>query len=73
MLKNITLSAEEQVIARAREEAKRRGTTLNEEFRRWLADFAELTRRGDEYTELMGHLTYASPGAGSARPDRDTR
>ena len=40
MLRNITLSAEEQLITRAREAAGAANTTLNVEFRKWLAGYA---------------------------------
>jgi len=40
MLRNITLSAEEQLISRAREKAVAAQTTLNVEFRKWLETYA---------------------------------
>ena len=40
MLRNITLSADEQLIARARDKAGAAQTTLNVEFRKWLAAYA---------------------------------
>ena len=39
-MKNITFSAEDAFIAKARSLAQLRGTTLNEEFRLWLASYA---------------------------------
>ena len=39
-MKNITFSAEDAVIAKARSLARLRGTTLNEEFRLWLVSYA---------------------------------
>lgn len=62
MIRNITLSADEQLIARARQQAFNRGTTLNEEFRQWLASFADQESSGDDYHHLMKRLSYASPG-----------
>ena len=41
MMQNITLSAQNDLIAQARELARARGTTLNEEFRVWLATFVQ--------------------------------
>ena len=35
-MKNVTLSAEEAVIERARERARQEKSSLNQEFRRWL-------------------------------------
>ena len=40
MLKNITLSAEEELIIKAREKAISEKTTLNVVFRRWLKQYA---------------------------------
>jgi hypothetical protein len=39
-VKNITLSADENLIEAARKRAREERTTLNEQFRRWLADYA---------------------------------
>jgi hypothetical protein len=38
-VRNITLSADERVIEAARARAREEHTTLNEQFRRWLADY----------------------------------
>jgi hypothetical protein len=47
LMKNITLSADEHLIEQARARAQRERTTLNEEFRRWLADYARSSARAD--------------------------
>jgi hypothetical protein len=47
-IKNVTLRLEEDLIEAARAEARRRNTSLNAEFRRWLADFAAQTVSTDE-------------------------
>ena len=73
MLKNITLSADEQLIARGREEAERHGTTLNAEFRLWLAAFVEQERAALSYHELMGQLAYAHPGRPFTREEMNAR
>lgn len=39
-MKNITLSADEQLIESARNRARDEHTTLNNEFRRWLESYA---------------------------------
>lgn len=54
-MKNITFSADEVLIARARERARANNTTLNEEFRRWLANYA---RRQQDIEEAMAFLDY---------------
>ena len=44
-MKNITLSADEKLIEAARERARMEHTTLNEQFRRWLEDYARHRQR----------------------------
>jgi hypothetical protein len=39
-MKNVTLSADDSLIEQARALARLRGTTLNEEFRKWLASYS---------------------------------
>lgn len=39
-MKNITLSADERLIESARTRARREHTTLNEQFRNWLAAYS---------------------------------
>jgi hypothetical protein len=73
MLKNITLSAEEGLIVKAREEAEARGTTLNAEFRIWLAAFAEQERAARGYQELMARLDYARSGGRFSREELNGR
>jgi hypothetical protein len=59
-MKNITLSADEGLIEAARERARAEHTTLNEQFRRWLADYAlaqqRLSRCDDVMARLRGRL-----------------
>jgi hypothetical protein len=52
-LKNITLSADEDLIRRARERAEMENTTLNAEFRHWLAQYVEKPRSMAEFSALM--------------------
>jgi hypothetical protein len=55
-MKNITLSAEESLIDAARARARAEQTTLNEEFRRWLASYAQTRGRMDRYEAVMQDL-----------------
>ena len=55
-MKNITLSAEESLIEAARERARSENTTLNEQFRRWLVDYAHARERIQRYDEVMAQL-----------------
>lgn len=55
-MKNITLSADEKLIESARKRAREAHTTLNEEFRRWLADYVRLEQHADEAIALIRNL-----------------
>lgn len=55
-MKNITLSAEESLIEAARARARAEQTTLNEQFRRWLAAYAQTRERLDQYDAVMQGL-----------------
>ena len=55
-MKNITLSADEELINEARHRAVTEHTTLNAQFRLWLEDYARRRKRLDEFDELMNGL-----------------
>ena len=55
-MRNITLSADERLIDAARERARAEHTTLNEQFRRWLADYAQAQQRLQRCDEVMAQL-----------------
>lgn len=55
-MKNITLSADETLIDAARERARSEHTTLNEQFRRWLADYARRRERLERYDATIAAL-----------------
>lgn len=55
-MKNITFSAEEKLIDAARERARQENTTLNEAFRRWLADYAHRREQVLEHDNVVREL-----------------
>ncbi len=55
-MKNVTLSADENLIAAARARAHAEHTTLNEKFRHWLLDYAGTQERISRYEETMAQL-----------------
>jgi hypothetical protein len=73
MLKNITLSAEEALIERARQRAEAERTTLNAEFRRWLAQYAERRQSVSDFRALMDQLNYVQPGKTFSRDELNER
>lgn len=52
-MKNVTLSADASLIDAARARARAERTTLNEQFRRWLAAYAQVDARADRYDAVM--------------------
>ena len=52
-MKNVTLSAEAHLIDAARERARAENTTLNEQFRAWLAEYAGTRERLQRYDAVM--------------------
>lgn len=73
MLKNITLSAEEELIQKAREKATRENTTLNASFRQWLVQYTNSFFKNDDYEQLMNSLSYVYPGQKYSRDQLNER
>lgn len=55
-MKNITLSADESTIEAARAKARAEKSSLNEQFRRWLAEYAGQTNRLDRHDDVVERL-----------------
>ncbi len=55
-MKNITLSADEALIEAARARARAEKSTLNEQFRIWLAQYAQTQERIQSYDAAMKDL-----------------
>ena len=75
-MRNITLSADERLIEAAREEARRRKTTLNAEFRAWLGQYArnqQGERRVKGYRRFMEATTEVSAGRRFSRDEMNAR
>ena len=72
-VKNVTLSAEEGLLERARELARRRQTTLNQLFREWLAELTAQKTRKDRYDELMQRLGRARSAGRFSRDEMNAR
>lgn len=72
-MKNITLSADPELIKRSRDRAQRENTTLNEVFRRWLQRYAGQEALANEYQEIMTRLAYADAGRTFNREEMNER
>ena len=73
MLKNITLSADEKLILKARKKAKQEHTTLNSQFRQWLENYTSIGTSSNEYEALMEQLCYSKPTGRYSRDDLNER
>lgn len=57
IVRNITFSASEELIEQARAVAARNRRSLNDEFRDWLADYAESGRKTElSFREVVSQL-----------------
>jgi len=72
-MKNITLSAEESLIERAREVSRRRNSSLNAMFREWLAALAEENSRLERLKALNARLSYVRSGGKFSREEMNGR
>lgn len=72
-MKNITLSAKDELIERAREVANQRKSTLNALFREWLADLVRQQDREAKLKELDARLAYADSGGKFTREEMNER
>ena len=73
-MKNITLSAPEELIKQVRKNAAAKGTTLNSEFRLWLASQATSgEERLAQYKQLMKRLSRVNAGRKFTRREMNER
>lgn len=72
-MKNITLSADSDLIEKARQVARSEHTTLNAAFREWLKDYT--SRSGDlaAYDALMKRLSHIRAGRRFTRGEMNER
>jgi hypothetical protein len=75
MLRNITLSADEQLIARAREKAGASQSTLNAEFRKWLETYAGTQDDAAvaRFRDVIKQLSGTDPGRSFTRDEMNQR
>jgi len=73
MLKNVTLSGDDQLILRAREKAVREKSTLNARFRQWLARYVGQDHAASDYHALMERLPHVQAGHSFTRDELNER
>ena len=72
-MKNITMSANEELIVKGRRRAHKEGTTLNEAFREWLQTYVGQETGITSYKHLVNELAYANPGKQFSRDELNER
>ena len=72
-MRNITLSAEEDLIEQARFVARNRKSTLNQLFRDWLSELAGQNEREKKLRELDLRLNYVNAGRKFSRREMNER
>jgi len=72
-MKNITLSADENLIEQARLIAKSQHKTLNAIFREWLEQFTARNGNSQEYEALMRRLKHVKAGSRFSRDEMNER
>jgi hypothetical protein len=72
-MKNITLSADENLIEQARLVAKSQRKTLNAAFREWLEQFTSQSGSAQEFDSLMKRLRHVNAGRRFSRDEMNER
>lgn len=73
MTKNVTLSADEELIAQARRRAQEERKTLNTVFREWLAVYVGKAGAAHKYRRLTTQLKHVSAGRKFSRDELNAR
>jgi hypothetical protein len=73
MLRNIIVSADDDLIRNAQENATREQTTLNELFNVWLWEYVNAESRASQFDALMQSIEYVQPGRSFSRDEMNER
>ncbi|HEY4011189.1 MAG TPA: hypothetical protein VGM11_13630 [Acidobacteriaceae bacterium] len=72
-VKNVTLTADEELINRARHVARSQHKTLNVAFREWLREYVDRESDTGDYDALMARLSYAQSTGPYTRDEMNER
>ncbi len=73
MVKNITLSADNFLLDRAREKARKENTSLNQLFKIWIKKYVNRDDIVSEYTYLMQNMEDVKAGRKFSRDEMNER
>lgn len=72
-MRNITLSADEDIVERARAIARSQRRTLNAAFREWLVEFTSREGTAQSFDTLMNSLSHVNAGRHFSRDEMNER
>ena len=72
-MRNIIVSADDDLIRNAQENATREQTTLNELFNVWLWEYVNAESRASQFDALMQSIEYVQPGRSFSRDEMNER
>jgi hypothetical protein len=72
-MKNVTLSADDELIDQARLVARAQKKSLNDAFREWLVQFTQRSGSTQEYDALMNRLRHVRAGRRFTRDEMNER
>jgi len=72
-MKNVTLSADENLIEKARLVARSHHSTLNSAFRQWLEDYVARSGAAGDFDRLMARLGRVEAGRQFTRDEMNER
>lgn len=72
-MKNITFTADESLIDKARKKARKENTSLNKRFKEWLKRYASQGEGKEEYEAVMSKLSYAKAEKKFSRDEMNER
>jgi predicted transcriptional regulator len=72
-MKNVTLSADENLIEKARLVARSHHSTLNAAFRQWLEDYVARSGAAGDFDDLTARLGHVDAGRRFSRDEMNER
>ena len=72
-MKNITFTADDKLIEKARLKATLESTTLNNRFREWLEKYVAESDKINEFHKVMGRINYVEAGQNYSRDEMNER
>ena len=73
MLKNVTMSAEDFLIQKARQKALKEKMSLNDLFRQWLLKYTTSNESVQDYKKIMKRLEHVNAGRTFTRNEANER